>query len=112
MSELRQREPRFENKALRDLAAEQHCTIRIPGICIEYPCVSCHSNQSRHGKGKSMKAHDCFVAWGCSACHFALDQGPHLSRAQREDYWQRGFERTLYLMWRLELIRVAGTLHA
>jgi hypothetical protein len=37
--------------------------------------VAAHSNQSRHGKGLGLKAHDCFVAFLCAHCHHWLDQG-------------------------------------
>lgn len=37
--------------------------------------VSAHSNWPDHGKGMSIKAHDCFVAHLCHACHSWLDQG-------------------------------------
>ena len=37
--------------------------------------VAAHSNQSRHGKGMSIKAHDAFVAYLCARCHISIDQG-------------------------------------
>lgn len=46
-----------------------------------------HSNQGTHGKGKALKAHDCFVAALCYVCHAELDQGAHLSREERKQIW-------------------------
>lgn len=37
--------------------------------------VPAHSNQSRDGKGKGLKAHDYRVAALCNSCHQQLDQG-------------------------------------
>lgn len=36
-----------------------------------------HSNLGEHGKGKGLKAHDCFFAALCSACHRWLDNQGH-----------------------------------
>lgn len=37
--------------------------------------MGCHSNWSEHGKGKSRKADDHYMVWGCMGCHGWLDQG-------------------------------------
>lgn len=46
-----------------------------------------HSNQSIHGKGKAIKAHDCYVAALCYTCHSALDQGSDMTREERVEMW-------------------------
>jgi hypothetical protein len=56
---------KFRSPELLRLAAGKDCTLRIQGICVTGPCVSAHSNQSLHGKSKSAKADDCFIAWAC-----------------------------------------------
>jgi len=74
--------------------------IRSPALlkaCRLIPCTNCgrddgtvcaaHSNQAKHGKGRSIKASDIYVASLCSACHSALDQGSRMSRADRECMW-------------------------
>lgn len=53
-----------------------------------------HSNQHRHGKGMSIKAHDHWHAALCHDCHAQLDQGNGLSREQREALWERAFIKT------------------
>lgn len=55
------------------------------------PCVLClregatqaaHRNQ---GKGMSLKAPDCWTAALCVSCHAEIDQGPHMTRAERRE---------------------------
>ena len=74
--------------------------IRSPALlkaCRAIPCTNCgrddgtvvaaHSNLAKHGKGRSIKASDVFVASLCSRCHAALDQGSLMSREDRERMW-------------------------
>lgn len=49
--------------------------------------MAAHSNQSLHGKGKSLKADDCYVAGLCHPCHMELDQGSRMSREERVSAW-------------------------
>jgi hypothetical protein len=99
----------FRSKRLLDSARGQNCTLRIPGVCNGNPdtTVAAHSNQLVHGKGLGLKAHDCFIAWSCSSCHIEIDQGLKLSRQQKNDYWQSGFERTILQMFLLGIIKVS-----
>lgn len=102
MSALRQREPRYENRALLDLCYQIPCTADWPHDC--GPSEPAHSNQAKHGKGKSLKAHDCFVAAICRNAHRELDQGKWFDRDTKEVYWQRAFEKTLLELWRRGLL--------
>ena len=70
----------------------------------DLPCQHCgregytqaaHSNESVHGKGKSIKASDVFTAALCCTCHAALDQGSHLTREQRQELWGNAWRRTV-----------------
>ena len=98
----------YENRKLLDLAYELPCQINIPEICQGgIASEPAHSNQQEHGKGKSIKAHDCFFAAGCRACHREIDQGNKYPREQLRDFWRRGFERTVLLLWERGLIKVA-----
>lgn len=94
-----QRKGNYENRSLLDLAHRlQECQLRLPGVCQGYApggCEPAHSNQARHGKGKSIKAHDHFHAAACHACHTELDQGLRFSKEEKAEFWQTGFERTL-----------------
>lgn len=69
--------PRRENSALRDFARGQQCLLNVPGHCTgdKATTVGCHSNWAEHGKGKSRKADDHYMVWGCVGCHGWLDQG-------------------------------------
>lgn len=98
----------YRNRKLLDLAYELPCTMRIEGVCVGGRGEPAHSNQSRHGKGKSLKAHDCYFASACRACHREVDQGMRFSREERADIWQRAFEETLLLLWQGGHINVAG----
>lgn len=85
--------------------------------CRELPCQHCgrsdgtvcaaHANWLQYGKGRSIKAHDCYVAALCSTCHAELDQGSKMDRAERLEMWRRAFERTIYELFQRGLITVA-----
>lgn len=72
----------YRNQALLDLAEGEECLLRVPRYCQggTETTVACHSNRTRDGKGKGIKAHDWAIAFGCAACHFFIDQ----STAPRE----------------------------
>lgn len=75
------------------------CQLQLPG-CQGYAAEGCepaHANGSRWGKGLSMKAHDAYHAAACHNCHAEYDQGHKFNREQKQDYWQRGYERTMLL---------------
>jgi len=82
----------YRNKKLTDAARGQPC---MNCGADDGTIVAAHSNQSRHGKGMSIKAHDCFVAFLCHRCHHEIDQGSKLSKEERIDLWQRAHEATL-----------------
>jgi len=73
--------------------------------CREIPCQRCgrsdgtvcgaHSNQLRHGKARSKKASDQFVASMCFKCHSELDQGSEMTRAARESMWDLAHRATV-----------------
>lgn len=90
---------RFRSPELLRLAAGQGCTLRLPG-CTGGPCVSAHSNQAKHGKGRSQKADDCFVAHACDHCHREIDQGKSMTRAEKFEAWERGHIETLPRLFR------------
>ena len=54
-----------------------------------------HSNQARHGKGRSVKASDVFVASLCHKCHSELDQGSGMTRSEREAMWDSAHRSTV-----------------
>lgn len=97
----------YRDRKLLDLAYELECQLQLPGICEGGPGEPAHSNQSRHGKGGALKAHDCFFASACRSCHREIDQGRTMSREEKFDVWQRAHERTLLELFRRGLVVVA-----
>lgn len=98
----------YRDRALLNLAYEIDCTLEVDGCCEGGRGEPCHSNQSRHGKGGSIKAHDVFFAAGCRPCHRELDQGKRFTREEKAEIWQRGYEKTMLQLWQQGLIRVAA----
>lgn len=95
----------YRNRDLLDLAYQLECTLRLP-CCEGGIGEPAHSNQSRHGKGGSIKAHDLFFASACRSCHREIDQGKTMSREEKFEVWQRGHEATMLHLWQLGLIGV------
>lgn len=70
---------------------------------VTLPCQICgchgtqasHSNQAAHGKGRGIKASDIYIAALCPSCHYEIDQGAKLSKADRLDMWTRAHHKTV-----------------
>lgn len=78
-----------------ELVRGEPCYLLLPGIERHDPAtvVPCHSNQSIHGKGAGIKAHDKFTVPGCWLCHMELDQGQRFTREEKFAFWNRAYER-------------------
>ncbi len=78
---------------LRASARGKACTFQTP-FCNGDPdtTVLCHAPSEFKGGGT--KGHDFHAAFGCSACHDALDQHK-LPNEHELFYWLRGCQRTL-----------------
>ncbi len=90
--------PKVRSKKLRDSARMEACSFQIPDVCTynDEETVLCHFNVLGD-KGMATKASDLSAAYGCSACHYALDN--HL--VSHEDflfYTRRGIVRTIHRM--------------
>lgn len=67
------------------------------------PCQHCgahgaqasHSNQSSHGKGRSIKASDIYTAALCQRDHHEIDQGHTLTKEQRIELWTNAHIKTV-----------------
>lgn len=94
----------FRSRKLLDLAEGQPC---MNCGAEDGTVVAAHSNLSRHGKGKSIKAHDCFVAFLCHRCHSWLDQGcgpdPTMvwsdMREDKEMMFRHAMDDTMLRLW-------------
>lgn len=66
------------------------------------PCVRCgglnaqaaHSNSSKHGKGRGIKASDEFTVPLCHSCHSQFDQFKLGSREESEAMFEQWLEKT------------------
>lgn len=88
----------YRNRGLLNVAHVAPCMLRIDKVCRSgvFPSVPCHSNFQRHGRGKNLKSHDCFVVAGCPPCHHWLDEGPAL-REEKDAAFMMALER--YVLW-------------
>lgn len=87
----------YRNKKLLEIVRKspcQNCGSQDGSVC------AAHSNQSKHGKGMGIKASDAAIAALCAACHHQVDQGLHLSRAERLELWNEAHAKTL--RWLIE----------
>lgn len=57
--------------------------------------VACHSNQQRDGKGIGLKAHDYRIGFGCSKCHFILDESKNHTREQKIELFEKMHRATI-----------------
>jgi len=91
----------YRNRKLLDAARElpcQHCQTQDGTV------VAAHSNQLRDGKGRGLKAHDYRIASLCYRCHADLDQGAHMSKAERLEMWEEAHRKTIGLMFERGII--------
>lgn len=97
----------YRNRKLLDAARGQNCLLQIDGVCNGNPetTVAAHSNLLRHGKGRGVKAEDCYTVWACSSCHAWLDQG-NASRQEKEEAFLFGFERQVREWFILKIVKV------
>lgn len=93
----------YRNRPLLDLA-HKFDTCQLCGRFAPDGCEPAHSNWSEHGKGMSIKAHDCFFAAMCHDCHAALDQGKDGGRWEK---WRVAADRTILALWRNGWLKVA-----
>lgn len=87
----------YRNPDLLKLARGEECLLQIHNQCLGTEgstTVAAHSNKMAHGKGKSIKADDCYSVWACYPCHSLFDQGK-LSSEQLDNAWRIAFERQL-----------------
>jgi transcription elongation factor Elf1 len=80
------------NKRLLELVANMNCQ-----NCGHYLSQACHSNW-HGGKGKGIKASDEYVAALCQKCHYEVDQGSKLSKAERQEMWVNAHLKTLHFL--------------
>lgn len=90
----------LRDRALLDMAYEFPCYLQLP-CCEGGMGEPCHSNQAIHGKGGSIKAHDCFYVPGCRSCHREFDQGKTMDKEEKAALFNRAFGRFLPALIRM-----------
>jgi ferredoxin len=93
----------FRNRKLLDLAEGKPCVMCGAD---DGTVVAAHSNLLEHGKGMGTKAHDGMTAWLCSHCHFRIDQGKDLNKAEKRELTLTAICRTYQKLWDQNLIEV------
>lgn len=75
---------------------------RILELCRELPCQVCQRQDGtvvaahrNEGKGMGMKVSDALVASLCHQCHYELDNGKELTKAERREMWNRAYVGTM-----------------
>ncbi len=107
---------RIESQKLRDSAQGESCTFTIPGVCCGDPetVVLCHLPDDSHGI--SRKSDDICAAYGCVACHDAIDyridyflkyENLQVARADREWFMRRAQTRTERRMIEKGVLKIA-----
>ena len=105
MTGLRQRQPRYENRKLLDLAHEAPCFLQLSLYeCGKNASVPCHSDMLMHGRGIARKSHDWTAVPGCPACHERFKR-EHLGD-EYEHVWRQAKDRYEDWLWRTNKIRV------
>lgn len=111
----------YRNKKILAAARGEACLVNLPSCTGGgEDTVAAHSMQADDGKGTSIKADDCFVAFACQHCHDILDARKHLvkwdgtedsgrygqnmPKAEIEWYHDRGIKRTIRRLLELEII--------
>lgn len=71
----------------------------------EIPCQCCgaqdgtivaaHSNQAIHGKGRSIKASDIYIASLCAKCHTMVDSSYSMNKLERTRMWTSAHTKTV-----------------
>lgn len=87
----------YRDDYLLRVAKGEPCLLKISPKCLGTEgstTVAAHSNFLEHGKGKGLKAEDCYTVWACYKCHTLFDQGK-LTKEQLEDAWHEAFIRQI-----------------
>jgi hypothetical protein len=60
----------------------------------------------RDGKGRGLKANDYRIAALCFKCHYEIDQGKNLSRAERLNIWEEAHRATIGWLFENDFLKV------
>ena len=88
----------YRDDNLLKLAKGEKCLLQVSDQCLGEEgstTVAAHSNLMAHGKGKGLKAEDCFTVWACHKCHTIFDQGGSFSREEKNDLFYEALLRQI-----------------
>jgi hypothetical protein len=88
----------YRDANLLKLAKGEKCLLQISDYCFGdegSTTVAAHSNLMHHGKGKGLKAEDCFSVWACYKCHSLFDQGGSFTREEKNDLFYEALLRQI-----------------
>lgn len=88
----------YRDPDLLKLAKGEKCLLQVSDQCLGEEgstTVAAHSNLMAHGKGKGLKAEDCFTVWACHKCHTIFDQGGSFSREEKNDLFYEALLRQI-----------------
>lgn len=99
-------EPNSSLRVYPDTMIPKHTYVRSKKLLqavASLDCQHCGSGQSVQaahtnwggGKGRSVKADDNLTAALCLRCHFEVDQGHRLSKAERQAIWEAAHKKTV-----------------
>lgn len=94
------------DRPLLNLCRDRTCYLQLSG-CVGSPTVPAHSNLQRHGRGFAFKSHDCFSVPACNACHYKLDYGKDMTRAEKDDAFMQAWEQWQVALWLEGSVKVA-----
>jgi hypothetical protein len=84
----------FRSKKHLQNVANLDCQICGSGSQVQ----AAHSNQSKHGKGRSLRSSDEYCAALCQPCHTRIDSGSDLTKQERIDLWDAAHVKTVKLL--------------
>jgi hypothetical protein len=101
-----QRDPRYENRRLLDLAHRVECCVNCDRRTPK-GCEPAHSNLQRHGRGHAHKSHDHHHCALCHDCALWLDYGKtsdptgiwEPSRESKAQFFAIMQDRTMHIYW-------------
>lgn len=88
---------RPKSTPIRQSARDEHCTLRLCGVCRVEPgnVVWAHSNRGEHGKGAGLKAEDQYGCYACFWCHAVYDRQMQMPSGMDRAHVETEFTRAM-----------------
>ncbi|QJQ93935.1 MULTISPECIES: nuclease domain-containing protein [Halomonadaceae] len=101
---------KIKSNAIRQAARAERCTFEIVGVCNGDEATTVFAHLPDETNGMGTKSCDLSGAFGCSACHDAIDDRtqPMIAEQEREWYMRRAQTRTWRRLIELGVITIKG----